>query len=153
MTTIAYRAGILAGDQRLSDDDTICHDKCRKVFKLPCGGLFGASGDFEPGELLLDMLRMTGFKKQLPKIKDTDEYCALYIAPSGVLWETSGTRWNRWPVPYIAIGSGAKCALSVLRLGHDAVTAVKAGISGDVYSGGRVQTVRLDKRVVKREFG
>ncbi len=150
MTTIAYRAGILAGDQRLSEKSMVWHDRCRKVFKLPCGGLFGASGDAEPGDLLQDALRKDGFKKQLPKVKDDHEFCALYIAPNGVIWETSGARWNRWPVPYIAIGSGAKCALPVLRLGHDAVTAVKAGIAGDVYSGGRVQTVRLDKSVVKR---
>lgn len=127
----------------------ICHDKCRKVFKLPCGGLFGASGDAEPGDMLLDMLRQHGFKKQLPKVKDADDYCALYIAPTGAIWMTEGARWNRWPLPYAAIGTGSKCALPVLRLGHDAVTAVKAGIAGDVYSGGRVQTVRLDRRVVK----
>ena len=45
MTTIAYKDGVLAGDQRLTSKGFIWHDKERKVFRLRDGSLFGASGD------------------------------------------------------------------------------------------------------------
>ena len=140
MTTIAYAKGVLAGEQRLTTGGFIWHDKCRKVFKLPDGSLFGASGDNEGGEILLRSLRQGIATPELPEDAEVN---ALLITTDGTLclWESS--MWIVWAEPFAAIGSGKEVALAALRLGHSAVQAVKAGIASDVYSGGKVQSVKL----------
>jgi 20S proteasome alpha/beta subunit len=141
MTTIAYKDGILAGDTRLSGEKgMIWHDKERKVFRLPDGSLFGASGDQEGGEILLAALRKG---KLLTKLPDKAEIAAIRVTADGVLFVFEGAAWMKWPEPFAAIGSGKRCALTALRLGFTAVVAVKQGIAGDCYSGGKVQTVKL----------
>lgn len=144
MTTIAYKDGILAGDQRLSGDSHIWHDKSRKVFRLRDGSLFGACGDNGAGEVLLRGLKKGVLCPELPKDAEID---AILVTAEGkvLLWEAG--IWMKWPEPFVAIGSGRTFALAVMRLGHDAVTAVKAGVAGDVHSGGRVQTVKLKRKL------
>lgn len=143
MTTIAYKDGVMAGDQRLSSTDTghIWTDKCRKVFKLRDGSIFGGAGDDDATIQLLAALKK-GFLA--PKIEgDVD---AIHVTPDGKVFLWSGTRWCKWHSPFAAIGSGKRNAITALRLGHDAVTAVKEGIANDVFSGGRVQTVKLKRK-------
>jgi 20S proteasome alpha/beta subunit len=141
MTTIAYKDGILAGDTRLTDDSGyIWSDNCRKVFKLPDGSLFAAAGDSEGGELLLKSLRG---EKDVPELESDMDITAVRITPSGELFLTEGATWTRWHEPYVAIGSGKRAALAALQLGSNAVVAVRIGMKGDCYSGGRVQTVKL----------
>lgn len=141
MTTIAYRDGVLASDSRLSFNDNICTDKCIKIWRLPDGTLFGASGDNEPGLLILNSLR-----KGLPLPKFDGQALGVRILPKGQIYVTEGLLWDRWPEKFVAIGSGGKHALAVLRHGGSAVEAVKAGIAGDVYSGGRVQKLELKRK-------
>lgn len=141
MTTIAYKDGVLAGDTRLSDDDGhIWSDACRKVFKFSDGSLFAASGDNEAGELLLKALTSG---EPIPSLPEDCSVTAIRVYPNREVYVTEGHTWSKWTEPFVAIGSGKRCAMTAMRLGHDAVTAVKAGIAGDVFSGGKVQTVKL----------
>ena len=56
---------------------------------------------------------------------------------------TEGGLWCEWDEEFLAIGSGKRCALTALRLGFNAVRAVKEGIAGDVNSGGKITVVKL----------
>jgi ATP-dependent protease HslVU (ClpYQ) peptidase subunit len=142
MTTIAYRDGVLASDSRLTFVDYVCTDKCIKVWALPDGTLFGASGDNEGGLALLKSLRAG----EPMKTEVDSDFTAIRILPKGQIFITEGKLWDRWPERFVAIGSGGKYALAAMRSGADAVTAVKAGIALDIYSGGRIQQVKLKRK-------
>lgn len=141
MTTIAYRDGVLAGDTRVTDDSGhVWTDKCKKVFRIKDGSLVGVSGDMEPGELLLDALRAGVTEFKLPADSDIN---AIRVLADGRLFISEGEAWTLWPEPYAAIGSGKRCALTALRMGYSAREAVRQGIAGDSYSGGRIISVKL----------
>ena len=141
MTTIAYRDGILASDSRLTFKSNVTTDKCKKIWRLSDGTLFGASGDNEGGLALLKALK--DGREIGPK--SDREFCGVRIIPKGRIYTTEGLVWARWPEPFIAIGSGGKYARAAMLAGASAVEAVRIGIASDVYSGGRVQTLRLKR--------
>lgn len=142
MTTIAYRDGVLASDSRLTLKQVVQTDRCKKIWRLPDGGLFGASGNNEAGLLILKaMLR------DLPLPKITEEVHAVHIRPNGRIYVSEGALWEHWPEPFVTLGSGGKFARAVL-IASDAgaADAVRAGIALDVYSGGRVQQLKLKRK-------
>jgi ATP-dependent protease HslVU (ClpYQ) peptidase subunit len=141
VTTIAYRDGVLASDSRLTLGEVICTDKCKKIWRLADGGLFGASGNNESGLIVLKALQ-----KDTPLPKLDGEMYAIHIRPNGRIYVSEGRLWDHWPEAFIACGSGQQAALAAMRSGADAVTAVKAGIALDVYSGGRVQKLELKRK-------
>ncbi len=142
MTTIAYRDGILAGDGRVSDaDGHIWRDNDRKVFKLPDGSLFAGAGAEEGLEILKAHMER-GHYRTMPNL-NVGDITGLHVRNNGNIYVTEGGMWYFWPEEYIAIGSGKRCALTALRLGFNAVRAVKEGIAGDVNSGGKITVVRL----------
>ena len=141
MTTVAYRDGVLAGDTKVTEGETVVDDKQRKVYKLRDGCLYGFAGNLEDGLRLLRALR-----------KDLDahpsglvEFSALLVYPDGEVGLYEGNTWVKQKGAYFAIGSGAVCALSAMDAGAGAVEAVKIGIKRDLRSGGRVMSVRLKK--------
>ncbi len=141
MTTIAYRDGVLACESRLSSDEgMIWHNKCKKIFRLNNGCLFGASGDLGPGEVLYQALQRGILNPSLPADSDI---LAILIDPRDGQIHFFEDIWNPWPEPFAAIGSGKAYAITALRLGYGAVEAVRAGIAGDCHSGGRIQTLKL----------
>lgn len=137
MTTIAYRLGVLASDSRLTDGDKVATDKCKKIWRLPDGSLFGASGENEPGLLLLRALQNG---RSIPDLGDV-QMNAIRVMPNGRIYVSEGKVWDRWPERYIAIGSGALYARAAMLNGANAAQAVKTGIKCDAHSGGRVQRV------------
>jgi ATP-dependent protease HslVU (ClpYQ) peptidase subunit len=141
MTTIAYRDGVLASDSRLTFDSAVSTDKCKKIWRLKDGALFGASGNNEAGLMVLKALQ-----KDTPLPKLEGDMCAILIRPNGRVYYSDGRLWDHWPEKFIAIGSGGSYALAAMRSGADVVTAVKAGIAVDIYSGGRVQVLKLGRK-------
>lgn len=142
MTTIAYRAGVLAADTLETHGDTKLPRVSRKVFKLRDGSLFGGAGVSEDIELVKRSLAK-GHKGLATAFKDPLDVSALHIKPDGSIWETEGRVWSRVDAPYVAIGSGGDFALCAFELNQDAKTAVKMGIKFDRNSGGKVQSVKL----------
>lgn len=140
MTTICYRAGILASDSRLTLKSNITTDKCKKIWRLSDGTLFGASGDNEGGLALLAALRRG---MELGPKSDREFHAVRIIPPKGQIFTTEGLTWSRWPETFVAIGSGGKYARAAMMAGATAIEAVKIAIQSDVYSGGRVQVLRL----------
>lgn len=140
MTTIAYAYGVLASDGRLTEKAAVLTDNCKKVFKLPDGSLFGASGDHSAGEIILKAVR-AGIHWE--PLYDACDVHAIHIKPNGTILTSDGGVWMEWYEPFIAIGSGKRNATTALRLGFGAIVAVGEGIAGDVYSGGEIQFVKL----------
>jgi 20S proteasome alpha/beta subunit len=142
MTTIAYRGGVLASDSRVSDGDTVLPGHERKIFRLPDGCLFAASGSSEGSEMLLRAMRRGS---PLPKLRGDRAVDALMVTPAGHLFQFEGTIWARCRAPYYAIGSGSDFALGALFQGATAVEAVRAGMKFDAFSGGKVQVLKVQE--------
>ena len=149
MTTIAYRDGVLASDSRLTQGEWIWTDKGKKITRLRDGTLFGSSGDHEGSLILEAALKEGNLFPELPE--DSKDVHAIRVTPDGKVWFFEGYKWDRVPEGFVAIGSGRQAAMAILRYGGSAVDAVKAGIASDVFSGGKVQTVRLRKHERSRD--
>ncbi len=148
MTTIAYFAGVLAGDTLLTSGSTKLPEVARKVFRLRDGRLFGSSGNSEDGLVVLDALRED---KPTPKTKGT---MALLVYPDGRLEFYEGKRWSRvCGADYIALGQGAAYALGAMAHGATAEEAVRIGMKFDTHSGGKVQSVSLHRKKRRRKTG
>jgi hypothetical protein len=142
MTTICYRAGVLAGDGRetiLEDRESsyVDNDTSIKVFKLKDGRLFGAS---KTSEACLRLHEALIKGHPAPKLEDIN---GLLIDRKGRIWFFEGFMWTRLKKRYYAIGSGARFALPAMDAGATAIEACKIGIKRDPYSGGKVTAVRL----------
>jgi hypothetical protein len=143
MTTVCYRAGVLAGDGRetiLEDRESsyIDNDHSIKVFKLKDGRLFGAS---KTSESILRLHEALIKGHPSPKLEDVN---GLLIDRRGRIWFFEGTMWYQIKGrKYYAIGSGARFAIPAMDAGASAIEAVKIGIKRDPYSGGKVTAVRL----------
>lgn len=145
MTTIVYRAGVLAADTLLTMGHTKLPERARKVFRLRDGRLFGSSGDSEGGLVLLDSLKSGA---PAPKARGVT---ALLIETDGTILCWEGRRWSKVSgVEFIAIGHGSVFALGALVHGATAREAVRVGIVLDTHSGGVVQSVRLQKRKTRK---
>ena len=112
MTTIAYRNGMMAGDSRITEGDSILPDVSRKVFKIRGGkyrgALFGASGDSEGTMLLLNSVR---HGVQPPRLKNNN---GLLVLPNATIYMFGGSVWEIVKAPSAAIGNGADFARAVL---------------------------------------
>jgi hypothetical protein len=146
MTTIVYRAGVLAGEGRetIQNDEHssyyILRDDCIKVWRLKDGSLFGAAHGSED----IERLRLALVNKVTPpKLEDV---CGLRVDPKGRMWVYEGNIWQRQYGKYYAVGSGSILAFAALDAGADAIMACKIAAKRDPYSGGKVTAVRLSKR-------
>ena len=144
MTTITFRAGVMAGDGRETiieehESSYINTDDCIKVFRLKDGRLFGASKASESCLRLYESL-VKGFGP--PKLEDIN---GLLVDLKGKLWFFEGNIWYPIKEKYYAIGSGARFALPALDAGATAIKACKIGMKRDPYSGGKLTVVRLRK--------
>lgn len=144
MTTIAYRAGVLAGDGRetfIEDGESpmINRDDCVKVFRLPDGRLFGASRTSEDIER---MYRKLIKGDEWPKIKEGD-INAMIIDTNGKIWSCEGRLWIPVEAEYYAVGSGSRVALPAMDAGADAKKAVEIACKRDPFSGGKITILKL----------
>jgi hypothetical protein len=153
MTTIAYRAGIIAGDGRESyiedhESAMVARDDCVKVHRLPDGRLFGAARTSEEINILHEALirscKWWHFWTKWPEPK-LDDINAMVVDKDGHIHSYEGGRWESVDAPYFAVGSGARFALPAMDAGATAEDAVRIGMRRDPFSGGRLTTLRLWK--------
>jgi hypothetical protein len=115
MTTIAYRAGIIAGDGRESyiedhESAMVARDDCVKVHRLPDGRLFGAARTSEEiNDLHEAMIRSCKWwhfwtKWPEPKLEDINAMVSTRRAvftrtrgAAGRAWRSHTTRWDQAP--------------------------------------------------------
>jgi hypothetical protein len=150
MTTIAYRAGVLAGDGRETyieegESSMVARDDCVKIHRLPDGRLFGGSKTSEDINVLHDAL-VDGCKQEPPKLWPTpklDDINAMVIDTDGTIYSYEGVRWEKVEGDYFAVGSGARFAFPALDADATAERAVQIGVKRDPFSGGKISVLRL----------
>jgi ATP-dependent protease HslVU (ClpYQ) peptidase subunit len=141
MTTIAYKAGILAGDSQATDDQVW---QTRKVIRLSTSAgslLVGWCGDVHAALVFLEWLKNDQSRK--PDISNED-FEAIVVAETGrvTIWTQSLVGW-RPEGKFFAIGSGGKAAMGAMHAGKSAVEAVKIACKVDPYTRGPVRSLKL----------
>ena len=142
MTTICYRAGVLAADSNCSSGGVRVH-RLRKIFRLEDGSLVGFAGDVSEGMKLVDWLDDGADVEARPGLQNVH---GLLVRPNGrvTLFE-AGVAINPRSPPYIAIGTGQGVAIGAMYCGASAVGAVRAAIEHDDSTRGPVVSMRLKK--------
>lgn len=158
MTTIAYKDGVMAADSRSTRNGTIVSERCCKIFKAKNGWLIGWTGSAP----LIDKIKewadggCEGEPPAIPKNgDDTSSGLALIVKGDGSIWELDH-HGVLDPVngDFMAEGSGWEIAMGAMAAGKSAIEAVEVAKTLDIYTGGDVQSVRLDAgKVVYPPFG
>lgn len=137
MTTIAYRAGLLAADSQATGGG-IKDCSIVKLARNERGDLCAAAGDAGFISRFLGWF-IGGEKHDVPDRGDGNE--GVIIRADGSI--TGFDKGGDYLViaPYYAVGSGRQLALGAMAAGATAAQAVEAAIKHDVYSGGPVSTL------------
>lgn len=143
MTTIVYRAGILAADSRAYSGDKNPIGEKHKIHRLADGCLIGASsnkvGACEKFRRLVAASGVEGtFEDEVP-------VQAIVIRPDGSFFYFNNQDSFSGPITaeYMAIGSGEEYAKGALKMGASAVDAVRIAIECDPWTGGKIHTLEL----------
>lgn len=137
MTTIAWRAGVMAADSLATDDTAI---QVRKLIRLPAGQVAGGAGDL--GEVASGLVWLqNGCAGDAPAIPN-----AIFLyTMEGVCYVASAA----WPGLEVkgpaAIGSGAQGAMvAMCRAAMDAEAAVRAVAGIDPATGGEIDVLAVE---------
>ena len=145
MTTIAYRDGVLAADSLLTDGNLIC-GSVSKLATSKHGAIGGAVGRLERTLEFLRWLETFDVDRRNPDVAPVAEGAdGLIISPKEriFLW-TGGKQLVVLDAPFAAIGSGAKVAMGAMAAGATAEQALRICRDYDIYTGGRIVTLRVD---------
>lgn len=139
MTTIAYRAGVLAADSLVTSNNLRDGhvQKIRRFGPL----LVAAAGSASLGHQFFDWVG-AGIKGPSPFQGVEGGGNGFIVMPDDliVVWGTKGPWTLR--APFWACGSGQDLALGAMRAGCSADVAVLAAIDHDIYSGAPVHVLR-----------
>jgi ATP-dependent protease HslVU (ClpYQ) peptidase subunit len=141
VTTIAYKAGVLAGDSQATDDQLWQTTKIERLNTSAGSLLVGWCGDVHSALVFMEWLKNDQSRK--PDISNED-FEALVIAETGrvTIWNQSLVGW-RPEGKFFALGSGAKAAMGAMHAGKGAVDAVKIACLVDPYTRGPVRSLKL----------
>lgn len=122
-----------------SQAQTTFKSRIRKLYRLPDGAMFGAAG------FVQEALAVVAWLEGGEKPTDLENFEALIITASGA--SILGMRLMREPVleSFCAVGSGAHYALTAMACGKNAVQAVRIAARFDPGTGGRVQSMKLNR--------
>lgn len=138
MTTLVYRAGVLAADSRTTSGDVIEPGAWPKVGRLKDGRAWGYCGNTADAMAFVRALNEGGAEKMgdatlvvIGDVLEVFEEGGSYVAPADV--------------PFMAWGSGRAAALGALYVGASAHDAVVAACQVDSNSGGPVQSLQCGR--------
>ncbi|EKT4568469.1 proteasome subunit beta [Pseudomonas putida] len=140
MTTIAYKDGVIAYDSRQTRSGTIVSDN-----SLKCQVVEGVS--FFLSGAVCDEKALIAAYFGTPSAVAVE--CSGYAVDGGKLLmvgyddKTGIWRQELDPANPDAIGSGSPYALAAMDMGASAEEAVHAAMKRDIYTGGKVRTVRI----------
>lgn len=150
MTTIAWDGRTLAGDRRSVFGVTPMLEPIPKIYRITYQGLDSIAG--YAGSLVYCQRVLAWIKagcdqdKRPEKEKDDDEFSVVVINNNGITYfndrfypESLGFR------PW-AIGSGRDYAIGAMAAGASAKKAVGIAASYDVFTGGEIDVLTLQKR-------
>jgi ATP-dependent protease HslVU (ClpYQ) peptidase subunit len=145
MTTIAVKGSVMASDSCWAFDDTPI-SKQSKIYRTEHGLLIGSAGGFDDRDFIMTMQKVKK-SAELPKLSEfgacfheQSELEALILFPNREVWlfckdkATSCSLNHLRGTPYAAIGSGAKQALTAMRMGASAYKAVEIACEMDINS-------------------
>lgn len=144
MTTVAYRAGVLAADSQATSS---YKQKCQKIHKVG-DSYFAFCGALSTAYLFIEWLKLDQRDwlidgKDPPKGLGDDDFEAIELSEEGAfVWDC---RLTRRPVldAFYAIGSGSDFAMGAMAMGADAKEAVRVAAKFDPYTGGAIKKVTL----------
>lgn len=146
MTTIAYRAGVMAADTGSLYGDA----KIAGVNKLavgPDGAVYGAAGNASLARVFLDWVRSgyTGPRPEIPLDRDgNNEAVFLRADPLGSLeLITHFGAEDMAGFSYMAIGADAAVALGAMHAGATASGAVAAAIEHGRWTSGQIAQISV----------
>ncbi|MDD2046117.1 proteasome subunit beta [Pseudomonas putida] len=140
MTTIAYKDGVIAYDSRQTRNSAIVSDDAPKC-QVVDGVSFFLSGAVCDEKALI--AAYFGTPSAVPV------ECSGYAVDDGKLMlvghddKTGIWRQDLDPTNPDAIGSGAPYALAAMDMGASAEDAVRAAMKRDIYTGGKIRTIRV----------
>lgn len=142
MTTIAYKDGVIAYDSRQTRSGAIVSDNAPKC-QVVDGVSFFLSG------AVCDERALIAAYFGTPSSAPVE--CSGYAVDGGRLLmvghddKTGVWKQDLDPTNPDAIGSGSAYALAAMDMGASAEEAVRAAMKRDIYTGGRVRTVRITR--------
>lgn len=140
MTTIAYRAGVLAADSSCWEGSTHVHP-IKKIFRVR-SVIIGCAGYVTDIKAFVRWIENGADEAEFPRM---DEFAALVISDDGKV--RSFEQVSPDPIPvlgaYCAIGQGSDVALGAMWAGATAVQAVKAAKAHNGGTCGRIQTLKI----------
>lgn len=141
MTTIAWDGETLAADSQVSAGGIIC-GPVKKIVKIK-GSWLAHAGDLSEFEAFKEWFRNGQIPGEKPKINEDGFTCVLLNSKG--IWEYEYKLFPFKVRSQEAWGSGAHLAIAVMDHGGTATEAVKYATTRDVWSGGRVQSVKKPK--------
>lgn len=146
MTTVAFKAGIMACDSRYSQT-AVGATRGQKIFRKRVGRkevLIGIAGDVFAAMLFVDWYGTADKDLQKSLVDMTDDGFIALVWDGRKLFEANRyCRLCEVDEPYYAIGSGGVHAITAMDCGKTAVQSIQMAVRRDVYSGGRVQSFTL----------
>ena len=147
MTTIAVRDGVMAADTLGNVGGRIC--KSKKLFRLADGGVVGFSGVWTDGKLFVDWYNSGANRDEAPNWRiqgdEKVDFDALVLLPTGFYQWSYDLIADEMFDEFWAIGSGAAAAMAAMACGKTAEEAVYIAQEVDMYTGGDVETMRLEE--------
>lgn len=140
MTTIAYRAGVLAADTLLTCGQSHRDGFALKVFKF--GDLLAAwGGNAVLGQRFMDWLK-GGAMGEPPDLSSDKDVEIMIIMPDDLIITATKWGWDRSRSPYRAMGMGKDYASGAMAFGASAEEAVRAALVHECFSGGPITVLR-----------
>jgi hypothetical protein len=142
VTTIAYRAGILAGDSQASDNQNWRVDKIARLDTSAGELIVGYCGEVHSAHVFLEWLKDDRSRK--PDISSEDFEAIVVSCKTGrvTIWNQSLVGWTPRG-KFFAIGSGAPVAMGAMHRNAGAIEAVKIACKVDPYTRGPVRSLKL----------
>ena len=152
MSTVVFRAGVLAADSLMVQGSIKCPETMNKLVRGKTHPvIYAMAGKIA---LLAAAVRIIeampvapwdgGAFPTRPPLDGSCELVAFHRDGRVFSFETDGLWFEPADVPFLALGSGAKAALGALHMGADAVRAVEIACLTDAYTGGPIVTMRTD---------
>ena len=139
MTTIAFRAGVLAADSQLTGRSDV-RLRVKKIKRLKDGSLFAGSGTAS----LVNKMERWQNGGQAPKIEEGDEAECIIIRPDGTVFLVDEElELEQLENEYTAIGNGAGYAIGAMAFGATAEEAIKIAAEHDSNTSLPVHSMRL----------
>lgn len=152
MTTIAYRAGIMAADSRAYAGYNVQLGSKTKIRRLSDGALIGCSST-QPGfgEAIMDWYAGGALPASAP-VRGEAKFSLLIVKPDGrALYANDGFHLSGpLDAPFFAIGSGEGPAHGAMHAGCTAKQAVEIACKVDVWSAPPIVTLTHGMRERRR---